>query len=165
MKIVKGLLIIFCVALSLATFGCSKDNVEQKDTKAEKEQTQQAERPKKGKEYGFTQPVDFSGLYITCTDAKYLEDEAGHRDSVLKLGFEVQNNTTTTQIFTTINMEIKNSKGDKLNIYPGENMGVKLKPGEKANGFGYFEADGSAPYTVIYKDDDSSLSGTWKIKI
>lgn len=159
----KLVLIGAVIMLFAALVGCSNTSDTKKSSeKLEKKSVTKAD-PKEV--YGLKDIVDVNGLRIEFTKAQLLESN-GKDNSVLKLSFDLYNPTADKKGFTAINLEVKNKEGKQLDVYPGENYGKEIEPGNSDKGAGYFKVKGNGPFTVKYTDpDNEKLVANWKLEV
>ncbi|EUJ23938.1 hypothetical protein PGRAN_06251 [Listeria grandensis FSL F6-0971] len=162
-KIAIGLVAV--IGLTSALTGCSNPPSEKSQTEQKQAVQQETIKATDQKTVKLGDHVDFLGLIITFEKATYLENDKGVKNSVMKIDMKVENKSAASRGFTTIDMEIKDSKGKKLAIYPGENLGEKIKPGKSISGSGYFTVNGNGPYTITYKDQDSDKKASWEVEV
>ncbi|MBC1436411.1 DUF4352 domain-containing protein [Listeria rocourtiae] len=162
-KLAIGLVAV--IGLTSALTGCGNPSSEKDQTETKQVAQQETIKATGQKTVKLGDHVDFLGLIVTFEKATYLENDKGDKNSVMKIDMKVENKSAASRGFTTIDMEIKDSKGKKLAIYPGENLGEKIKPGKSINGSGYFTVNGNAPYTITYKDQDSDKKASWKVEV
>lgn len=162
-KLAIGLVAV--IGLTSALTGCGNPSSEKDQTETKQVAKQETIQATDDKTVKLGDHVDFLGLIVTFEKATYLENDKGVKNSVMKIDMKVENKSAASRGFTTIDMEIKDSKGKKLAIYPGENLGEKIKPGKSVSGSGYFTVNGNAPYTITYKDPDSDEKASWKVEV
>ncbi|KGL37443.1 hypothetical protein BMT55_09020 [Listeria newyorkensis] len=162
-KLAIGLVAV--IGLTSALTGCGNPSSEKDQTETKQVAQQETVKATDQKTVKLGDHVDFLGLIVTFEKATYLENDKGVKNSVMKIDMKVENKSAASRGFTTIDMEIKDSKGKKLAIYPGENLGEKIKPGKSISGSGYFTVNGNAPYTITYKDQDSDKKASWKVEV
>ncbi|MBC1559051.1 DUF4352 domain-containing protein [Listeria booriae] len=162
-KLAIGLVAV--IGLTSALTGCGNPSSEKDQTETKQVAQQETVKATDQKTFKLGNHVDFLGLIVTFEKATYLENDKGVKKSVMKIDMRVENKSAAARGFTTIDMEIKDSKGKKLAIYPGENLGEKIQPGKTISGAGYFTVNGNAPYTITYKDPDSDKKASWKVEV
>ncbi|WP_088815957.1 MULTISPECIES: hypothetical protein [Listeria] len=151
------------IMLFVALVGCSDAADTKKSSEKLEKKTVEKVDPKET--YGFKDIVDVNGLRIEFTKAQSLESD-GKANSVLKLSFDLSNPTADKKGFTAINLMVKNKEGEQLDVYPGENYGKEIEPGNSDKGAGYFKVKGNGPFTVKYTDpDNEKLVATWKLEV
>lgn len=158
-KIVFTLIVCMCLSFVLGACG----NVKTEKKIAKKETDTKVIKPNKKQSYHLNQEIDFLGLHVTFVKTTMVQDEKGKKD-VLKVDMKVKNNSTAKRSFTSINMKITDKDHKKLRIYPGENIGEKIKPSKTVTGSAYFRVNGKAPYTITYQDQASDVQASWKVE-
>ncbi|MEN2665782.1 DUF4352 domain-containing protein [Listeria aquatica] len=164
MKKILPAIFVLLLCSSLFLGACSNGTQSKKNTKKTEEQKQQLVVPKEKENYALNQTLDFLGLHVTFTNATYVQDDKGKKDSVLKVDMKVQNNSASRRTFTSIDMKMTDADGKKLAIYPGENIGADIQPQKKITGSAYFHANGNPPYIIKYTDPESDVTAQWKVK-
>lgn len=156
MKIKKISMILTGLVMSLTLLiGCSTMNTESKKVESNKKQNHL---------YKKSEVANVDGLDITFDKVQMLQSEDKKSD-VVHLHFTLENTSAEKKGFSAIELEVKNSDNQKLEVYPGENYGKDLSGGQSDSGSGYFTSKGSGPYSVTYTDATTNKTINWKLNL
>ncbi|MBC1492844.1 DUF4352 domain-containing protein [Listeria booriae] len=148
----KKLLAITGLVLATMVIAACTGNETPKKTEAPNHQTQEK--------------VDAKGLEINIEQANYTDErdrDAEKVKQVLRLKMTVKNTSIEEIFFDSTELQVKDSKGKKLAIYPFENMMGNITPKKTMTGYAYFKATDNGPYTVVYTHPITKKKYEWQV--
>lgn len=110
--------------------------------------------------------VDAKGLEINIEQADYTDER--DRDTkkvkqVLRLKITVKNTSIEEGFFDSTELQVRDSEGHNLAIYPFENMIENIAPNKTVTGYAYFKANDGGPYTVMYRHPITEARYEWQV--
>ncbi|MBC1435185.1 DUF4352 domain-containing protein [Listeria rocourtiae] len=151
-RLLKRLLIVASIVVSMMIIASCNNDVAPKEMEALNHQVQEE--------------VDAKGLQINIDQVDYTEERdygAEKVNQVLRLKMTVRNTSIEEIFFDSTALQVTDSKGKKMDIYPFENMIENIAPKEKKVGYVYFKASNKGPYTVVYKHPITQEEYTWQV--
>lgn len=140
--------VIIFSAILLVLAGCSKSETKEKF-------------------YQLRESIEAKAWEIKLDQAIYTDErdqKSNPVEKVLRLKVTVKNISAEEQIFDTTKLQVTDSKGESLKIYPYENMIEKISPKQSLTGYSYFIATENAPYHVTYTYPVTKDVFTWEVK-
>lgn len=110
--------------------------------------------------------ITAKGWKISLDQATYTDErdkDSEPIEKVLRLKVTVKNIAAEEEIFDTTKLQVTDSKGKALKIYPYENMMEKIPPKQSITGYSYFIASENAPYRVSYTYPITKDVFTWEV--
>lgn len=142
----KKALISVLIVLSLLVIGCKKNS-----TQANNKPTYEIKQ--------------INGLSIQIKEIVELPKTKETGSKLLKVTLEGTNKSPNPQSFDAMQVTVKNSVNQALEIYPSASFGEMLNSGKTANGNMFFiMKEKLLPGTLIYENPDTQDKIEWKIK-
>lgn len=149
--------IFAAISLVLGACGNTANDTKSNTSKPELEVKKTVEKP-----MNMTKKVD--GVAIEIKEVTKLDKVKKTDDTIIKIRLKGKNNSADPQALDSMLLNVKNSNGKSLEIYPSTSIGTMLASGKEAEGDAFFVLEGDAPLTITYENPETKSKATWTIQ-